>query len=90
MSAKVSRWSRKKAPAQIELTGGAKREKYDAWAALAEALLVFMVSFGAVGGFLNAYRLEYNQLLCLFGTLGFLYCSRSSTRREENGLPTFA
>lgn len=70
MSAKVSRWSRKKAPAQIELTGGAKRDKYDAWAALAEALLVFMVSFGAVGGFLNAYRLEYNQLLCLFGTLG--------------------
>ncbi|MBO4749674.1 MAG: transglutaminase domain-containing protein [Lachnospiraceae bacterium] len=84
MSARESRWRRKKAPAQIELTGGSKRDKYDALAALAEALLVFMVSFGAVGGFLNAYRMEYNQLLCLFGTLGlsFLLSFIYETRRR--------
>ena len=69
-SARESRWLRRKEPAQVELAGGEKKEKYDLLAALAEALLVFMVAFGAVGGFLNAYRMEYNQLLCLGGTLG--------------------
>ena len=64
------RWWRKRKPSQIELSSGAKKEKYDALAALAKALLVFMVSYGAVGGFLNAYGLEFNRVLCMGGILG--------------------
>lgn len=56
---------RKRKIPQIELSDEPKKKKYDIWAALAKALLVFMISFGAVGGFLNAYGLDYNWPLCL-------------------------
>ena len=56
---------------QIELSDAEKKEKYDVWAALAKALLVFMVSFGSVGGFLNAYGIKYNWVACVAG-LGVL------------------
>ena len=64
------RWWRKKKPAQIELSDAVKKEKYDIMAARSKSLLVFMVSYGAVGGFLNAYGLEYNRVLCMAGVLG--------------------
>lgn len=63
------RW-RRRIPSQIELTSGKKKRTYDVRAALAEALLVFMVSFGAVGGFLDAYGIKYNLLPCTLGILG--------------------
>ena len=58
---------RKKTKPQVELTEMTKKKKYDIWAAFAKALLVFMLSFGAVGGFLSAYGMEYNRVLCGFG-----------------------
>ncbi|MCR5459872.1 MAG: DUF3488 and transglutaminase-like domain-containing protein [Acetatifactor sp.] len=63
------RWRRRE-PSQIELTDGKKKRTYDVWAALAEALLVYMVSFGAVGGFLDAYGIKYNLMTCVFGIFG--------------------
>ena len=61
---------RRNRTSQIELSDVTKKEKYDVWAALAEALLVFMISYGSVGGFLNAYEIKYNWSLCLFSLLG--------------------
>ena len=55
---------------QVDLEEIPRKQKYDFWAALAKALLVFMISFGAVNGFLTAFELEYNQLLCA-GSLFF-------------------
>lgn len=55
----------KKEKAQVELSDVEQRKKkYDVWAAFAKALLVFMLSFGAVGGFLSAYGMNYNRILC--------------------------
>ena len=70
ISGRASRWRRKKEPPQVELTETGKKQKYDALAALSKALLVFMVSYGAVGGFLNAYSIEFNRVLCMGGILG--------------------
>ena len=39
--------------------------KYDFFAALAKALLLFLLVYGAVGGFLSAFELEYNNGLCM-------------------------
>lgn len=61
---------RRRRISQIELSNVAKKEKYDVRAALAEALLVFMISYGSVGGFLNAYGIQYNWPLCLFCLMG--------------------
>lgn len=73
----------KKSPSQIEMIlpeeKGIRKKTYDIQAALAKALLVFMLSAGAVNGFLMAYDLEYNRLLCMTGLflfallMGFLY-----------------
>lgn len=40
-------------------------EGYDIFAALAKALLLFLVTYGALGGFLSALELEYNNGLCM-------------------------
>ena len=80
------RW-RRRIPSQIELTSGKKKRTYDVRAALAEALLVFMVSFGAVGGFLDAYGIKYNLLPCTLGILGlclllsFIYETRKKCNK---------
>ena len=69
-SLRLPAWRRKKEPPQVELTDLENKDKYDVMAALAKALLVFMVSYGAVGGFLNAYGMEFNRFLCVAGILG--------------------
>lgn len=70
-------------PAKLEVTnpnrGGRKNYQYDVRAALAEALLLFMLCYGAVGGFLSAYEMEYGRLVCALTMavaalmMGFLY-----------------
>ena len=40
-------------------------ERYDFFAALAKALLLFLVTYGALGGFLSALEMEYNNGLCM-------------------------
>ena len=39
--------------------------RYDYFAVLAKALLLFLVTYGALGGFLSAFELEYNNGLCM-------------------------
>lgn len=39
---------------------------FDMFAALAKALLLFMLVYGSLGGFLSAYGLEYNKGFCMF------------------------
>ena len=46
----------------VQLQGSAK---YDFAAAFARALLVFMLVYGAIGGFLSAFEIESNSGLCI-------------------------
>ena len=39
--------------------------QYNFFAALAKALLVFVLVYGALGGFLSAFEIEYNNGLCI-------------------------
>ncbi|MCM1101839.1 MAG: transglutaminase-like domain-containing protein [Clostridium sp.] len=43
--------------------------KYDFWAALAKALLIFLLVYGALGGFLSAFEIEYNKGICILALL---------------------
>lgn len=56
-------------PPQLQLVPSKNKISYDIKAALLKAVLVFMLSFGAVGGFLSAYEMEYNRNLCMAGLL---------------------
>ncbi|MDE6700297.1 MAG: transglutaminase-like domain-containing protein [Acetatifactor sp.] len=47
-----------------------QRTKYDFWAVPAKALLIFLLVYGALGGFLSAYEIEYNKGLCMLGVFG--------------------
>lgn len=64
-----------KEPPQLEILAPAKgspgEHGYDWAAALSKALLVFMLSYGAVGGFLSAYEMEYHKAVCMAGLLAF-------------------
>lgn len=42
-----------------------EKRKYDFFAALAKALLLFLLVYGALGGFLSAFAIEYNKGLCM-------------------------
>lgn len=42
---------------------GSKR--YDVFSVLAKALLLFLLSYGSLGGFLSSFDLEYNNGLCM-------------------------
>ncbi len=58
--------------------------KYDLFAALSKALLVFMLIYGALGGFLSAFDIDSNSGLCmlvLFGMAFLLSAVYESGRR---------
>lgn len=44
--------------------------KYDFFAVPAKALLIFLLVYGALGGFLSAYEIEYNKGLCMLSVFG--------------------
>lgn len=44
--------------------------KYNFFAALAKALLLFMLIYGALGGFLSAFEIEFNNGLCILVLFG--------------------
>ena len=44
--------------------------KYNFFAALAKALLLFMLIYGAIGGFLSAVELKYNNGMCMLVLFG--------------------
>lgn len=74
---------KEKEPARLEVASpdrsSGKKYQYDVRAALAEALLLFMLCYGAVSGFLSAYEMEYGRLVCALTMaaaaliIGFLY-----------------
>lgn len=44
--------------------------RYNFFAALAKALLLFMLIYGALGGFLSAFEIEFNNGLCILVLFG--------------------
>ena len=65
-------FGRKKTTETLELTLVQMQEskKYNLFAALTKALLLFLLTYGALGGFLSAYEIEYNNGLCMLVFLG--------------------
>lgn len=56
---------RKAEPPELTLVQAQESGKYDFFAALAKALLLFLLVYGAWGGFLSALDIEYNNGLCM-------------------------
>lgn len=64
-------FGRKKQEHHSELTLVQEQKiKYDFLAVPAKALLIFLLVYGALGGFLSAYEIEYNKGLCMLGVFG--------------------
>lgn len=64
-------FGRKKQEHHSELTlVQEQKTKYDFLAVPAKALLIFLLVYGALGGFLSAYEIEYNKGLCMLGVFG--------------------
>ncbi len=57
--------TRKEKDAELTLARVQENDGYDFLAALAKALLVFLLVYGAIGGFLSAFDIEYNSGLCI-------------------------
>lgn len=50
---------------ELELRRTDGKHSYDMFAALAKALLLFLLVYGAIGGFLSAYEISYNKGVCM-------------------------
>lgn len=55
---------------ELTLVQVQESEKYHFFAALAKALLLFLLVYGALGGFLSAFEIQYNNGLCMLILLG--------------------
>jgi transglutaminase-like putative cysteine protease len=42
-----------------------EKQSYDVFAAVAKALVIFLLVYGALGGFLSAFEIEYNKGVCM-------------------------
>ncbi|MCM1112808.1 MAG: transglutaminase-like domain-containing protein [Muribaculum sp.] len=56
---------RKQQEPELALVQVQEERKYDFWAALAKALLLFLLVYGTLGGFLSAFEIEYNSGVCM-------------------------
>ena len=52
-------------PPELTLVQVQESKKYDFFAALAKTLLLFMLVYGALGGFMSALEVDYNNGLCM-------------------------
>ena len=68
----------------VRLLDAKEKQRYDWKAATAKALLVFMLVYGALGGFLSAYEMEFQKEECMLGIfwLSFLLSAVYETRRK--------
>jgi len=57
--------------AELLLVQVQEKKSYDFFAALAKALLLFLLVYGALGGFLSAFEIEYNKGLCMLVLFAF-------------------
>ncbi len=64
---------KKTEPPELAVEQVAEKGRYDFWAALAKAVLLFLLVYGAIGGFLSAYEIEYNNGLCMLALLGLSF-----------------
>ena len=55
---------------ELSLVHVQESRKYNFFAALAKALLLFALIYGALGGFLSAFELDYNNGLCILVLFG--------------------
>ena len=55
---------------ELTLVQVQESKKFSFFAALAKALLLFLLIYGAVGGFLSAFEIEYNRGLCMMALFG--------------------
>lgn len=62
--------------ADILLVKAQDREAYDFFAALTTSLILFFLVYGAVGGFLTAFEIDFHAGFCMlaFFTLAFVLC----------------
>lgn len=60
-----SRRKREGQVSELSLVQVQEVRRFDFFAALAKALLVFLLVYGAIGGFLSAFELEYNKGVCM-------------------------
>ena len=58
---------------ELTLVQRQESKKYDFFAALAKALLLFLLVYGAVGGFLSAIDMNYNSGLCMLVILALAF-----------------
>jgi len=58
---------------QLHLEPVPVKEPFDLLAALSKALLLFMLAYGSIGGFLSAYHIEYARGLCMLVILLFAW-----------------
>ena len=68
----------------VRLLETQEKQRYDWKAATAKALLVFVLVYGSIGGFLSAYEIEYQKEECILGIfwLSFLLSAVYGTRRK--------
>lgn len=55
---------------ELTLVQVQESKKYNFFAALAKALLLFMLIYGAIGGFLSALEIKYNNGMCMLVLFG--------------------
>lgn len=55
---------------ELTLVQVQESRKYNFFAALAKALLLFMLIYGAIGGFLSALEIKYNNGMCMLVLFG--------------------
>ena len=60
-----SRSKREGQASELSLVRVQEERGFDFFAALAKALIVFLLVYGAIGGFLSAFEMEYNKGVCM-------------------------
>ena len=58
---------------ELTLVRAQESRKYNIFAALAKALLLFLLTYGALGGFLSAFDIKYNSGLCMLVLFGLAF-----------------
>lgn len=59
--------------ADVRLVQREQKPVYDLWAVLAKTLLIFLLTDGAIGGFLSAYSLDYDKGSCMTFLIVFAF-----------------
>lgn len=76
--------SKKEKKVELALWTEETKRSFDVFSALAKALLLFLLVDGAIGGFLSAYKAEYNSGFCMLVIFLFslLMCLVYETRKK--------